>query len=76
VCLITADHGNAEQTKLDDGSPMTSHTTNPVPCMLVGAGAGVMFRTGGGMQDLAPTVLDLLGVAKPSQMTGSSLIAK
>lgn len=76
VCLVTADHGNAEQTTLDDGSPMTSHTTNPVPCMLIGAGAGVKFRQGGGMKDLAPTVLDLLGIDKPSQMSGSSLIAR
>jgi len=75
VCLLTADHGNAEQTKLDDGSPMTAHTTNPVPFTLVGDGAA-RLRTRGGLADIAPTMLELLGIPKPADMTGTSLIAR
>jgi len=74
VCLVSADHGNAEQTKLDDGSPMTAHTTNPVPLMLIGADAGARLREGGGLQDIAPTLLGLLGIAPPAEMTGTSLL--
>ena len=60
VCLVTADHGNAEQMLEPDGvSPHTAHTTNPVPLVLTDAGATV--RGDGELQDLAPTVLDLLG---------------
>ena len=73
ICLITADHGNAEKLLEDDGaSPHTAHTTNPVP--LVATGEGLRLRSGGELADLAPTVLDLLGFAKPLQMSGQSLI--
>ena len=75
ACVVCADHGNAEQMKLADGSPMTSHSVNPVPLMLIGAG-DVGLRDGGKLADIAPTVLELLGVAKPAEMTGESLIVK
>jgi 2,3-bisphosphoglycerate-independent phosphoglycerate mutase len=67
-----ADHGNAEQTKLEDGSPMTAHTTNPVPLTLIGAGS-VKLREGGMLCDVAPTVLKLLGITQPADMTGTPL---
>jgi 2,3-bisphosphoglycerate-independent phosphoglycerate mutase len=72
VCIVTADHGNAEQTKLPDGSPMTSHTTNPVPLTVIGAG-DVKLREGGTLADVAPTFLRLLGEEPPAEMTGKSL---
>ncbi len=73
VCLVTADHGNAEQLLEADGvSPHTAHTTNPVP--LVVTIAGVVLRPGGGLADLAPTVLTLLGLPVPAEMTGSLLV--
>ena len=73
--IVSADHGNAEQMKLADGSPMTSHSVNPVPLMLIGAGK-VTLRNDGKLADIAPTMLELLGMDKPAEMTGTSLIAK
>lgn len=73
VCLITADHGNAEQMTLADGSPMTAHTTNDVQFILAGAG-DVILREGGNLGDIAPTMLKLLGIKQPGAMTGRSLI--
>jgi 2,3-bisphosphoglycerate-independent phosphoglycerate mutase len=73
VCLVTADHGNAEKLLSDDGvSPHTAHTTNPVPLVLTRAGAAL--RSGGELSDLAPTVLELLGLERPAAMTGSTLV--
>jgi len=72
--IILADHGNAEQMLAPGGGPHTAHTTNPVPFILVGAG-DVQLRDGGVLGDVAPTVLALLGLQKPSEMTGRSLIA-
>jgi 2,3-bisphosphoglycerate-independent phosphoglycerate mutase len=73
VCLVTADHGNAEKMLEADGvSPHTAHTTNPVP--LVVTAAGVSLRDGGTLADLAPTALALLGQAVPKAMTGVSLV--
>jgi 2,3-bisphosphoglycerate-independent phosphoglycerate mutase len=71
--LITADHGNAEH-KIDprDGSPLTAHTTSPVPVVLCGDGAGEL-RAGGGLADIAPTVLGVLGLPVPPTMTGRDL---
>ncbi|MBN1759806.1 MAG: 2,3-bisphosphoglycerate-independent phosphoglycerate mutase [Chitinispirillaceae bacterium] len=73
VCILTADHGNAEQTQLEDGSPMTAHTTNPVPLTVVGSNAKAL-REGGKLCDVAPTILELLGIEKPAEMTGESLL--
>jgi len=73
VCLITADHGNAETMLEPDGvSPHTAHTTNPVPLILTGGASGL--RDGGELSDLAPTVLALLGLEPPSEMSGKSLL--
>jgi 2,3-bisphosphoglycerate-independent phosphoglycerate mutase len=72
--LIVADHGNAERMIAEDGGPHTAHTTNPVPCILVGGPAGVALRSGGVLGDVAPTLLALLGVAQPAVMTGRSLL--
>jgi 2,3-bisphosphoglycerate-independent phosphoglycerate mutase len=71
--LITADHGNAER-KIDarDNSPLTAHTTNPVPVILCGTDAA-RLREGGGMEDVAPTVLTSMGLDVPEEMTGRSL---
>ncbi|OGS35645.1 MAG: phosphoglycerate mutase (2,3-diphosphoglycerate-independent) [Elusimicrobia bacterium RIFOXYB2_FULL_49_7] len=73
--IITADHGNAEQMMLDDGSPMTAHTLNDVPLLLLGAG-DVRLRSGGALCDIAPTLLELMGLTPPAEMTGKSLIAR
>jgi 2,3-bisphosphoglycerate-independent phosphoglycerate mutase len=72
VCLITADHGNAETMLHPDGSPHTAHTTNPVP--LIATAHGVRFRNGGRLADIAPTLLDLLAVPPPAAMSGESLL--
>jgi 2,3-bisphosphoglycerate-independent phosphoglycerate mutase len=71
VCLVTADHGNAEKLLEDDGvSPHTAHTTNLVPLVFTGDGE---LSAEGELSDLAPTVLDLLGLGRPAVMTGSNL---
>jgi 2,3-bisphosphoglycerate-independent phosphoglycerate mutase len=72
AALVTADHGNAEQMLEPDGSPHTAHTTNPVPlvCTLPGA----RLEDGGKLGDLAPTVLAMLGIPQPPEMTGRSLL--
>jgi 2,3-bisphosphoglycerate-independent phosphoglycerate mutase len=73
ACLVTADHGNAEQMLADDGiSPHTAHTTNLVPLVLT-LNAAVLHE-GGGLSDIAPTVLELLGIPAPAAMTGRSLV--
>jgi 2,3-bisphosphoglycerate-independent phosphoglycerate mutase len=72
VSLITADHGNAEQMLQEDGvSPYTAHTTNLVPLCIVGA--NVALRDGR-LADIAPTMLDLMGLARPEEMDGETLI--
>jgi 2,3-bisphosphoglycerate-independent phosphoglycerate mutase len=73
VCLVTADHGNAEQMLEPDGvSPHTAHTSNPVPLIVTNTELAV--REGGELADLAPTCLELLGLRSPSVMTGRSLV--
>ncbi|HEX4678755.1 MAG TPA: 2,3-bisphosphoglycerate-independent phosphoglycerate mutase [Gaiellaceae bacterium] len=73
VCLVTADHGNAEKMLEADGvSPHTAHTTNPVPLIVTIAGA--TLAEGGELADLAPTALQLLGIEPPLQMTGKALV--
>lgn len=74
AALITADHGNAEKMCEPDGSPFTAHTTNPVPLIL--AGCDCKMREGGRLADLAPTMLQILGLPKPEEMDGESLIQK
>ena len=75
VAVMTADHGNAEQEIDEQGQPITAHTTNPVPVIVCGV-EGIRLRDGGGLQDIAPTVLELLGLDKPAEMTGTSLIVE
>jgi 2,3-bisphosphoglycerate-independent phosphoglycerate mutase len=72
VCLVTSDHGNAEQLLEPDGSPHTAHTTNPVP--LIATVAGAELADGGALADLVPTSLSLLGIAPPAEMTGRNLL--
>ncbi|TKH06765.1 2,3-bisphosphoglycerate-independent phosphoglycerate mutase [Peribacillus simplex] len=74
TAIITADHGNADEVVTLEGNPMTAHTTNPVPVIITKN--QVTLRTGGILGDLAPTMLDLLGVEKPVEMTGESLLSK
>jgi 2,3-bisphosphoglycerate-independent phosphoglycerate mutase len=75
VTMITADHGNAEQMiNLETGQPHTAHTSNPVPFHLIDdAARGLQLRTGGALEDVAPTVLGLLGLEPPAEMTGRDL---
>ena len=77
TALVTADHGNAEQMCFDDGSPCTSHTTNLVPFIVAGDKyAKATLEKTGALCDVAPTLLDVMGVEKPVEMEGKSLIAK
>ncbi len=71
-CIILADHGNAERMKLDDGSPCTAHSTNPVPCMIV-SDEDHELKEGGSLFNVASTVLELMGLKKPPEMTDSVL---
>lgn len=73
VALITADHGNAETEIDEDGRPQTSHTTNPVPFIVTDK--NVVLREGGILGDIAPTILDLISIDKPQEMTGTSIIS-
>ncbi|WP_414054122.1 2,3-bisphosphoglycerate-independent phosphoglycerate mutase [Macrococcus equi] len=74
TAVITADHGNSDEVLTIDGHPMTAHTTNPVPVIVTRE--GVTLHSGGRLADLSPTLIDLLGVEKPVEMTGESLIQK
>ena len=73
IAMVTADHGNAEKMKNPDGSPFTAHTTNVVPFAVIGAG-DVKLREGGCLADIAPTMLQVLGLEKPAEMDGESLM--
>lgn len=70
--VITADHGNADQVMNEDGSPMTAHTTFPVPVIVTDE--ELSLHDGGILGDLSPTLLELLGIKQPGEMTGTSLI--
>jgi len=82
TALITADHGNAEYMRDEQGNPWTAHTTNPVPFIVVegekakipGYGTDVTLREGGRLADIAPTILQILQLPQPAEMTGQSLI--
>jgi 2,3-bisphosphoglycerate-independent phosphoglycerate mutase len=72
ACIVTADHGNADEMLEDDGSPDTAHSLNPVP-FVVTAGTEAL-DDGGILADVAPTALELLGIEQPAEMTGRSLL--
>ena len=72
VCVITADHGNAEQMLQADGSPNTAHSVNPVPLIITARALQIAGE--GTLADVAPTVLELLGIEQPAAMTGRSLL--
>lgn len=75
VALVTADHGNAEQMlEFDTNRPMTAHTANKVPVVLVGNDVGAWCLKDGTLRDIAPTILELMGLEKPEEMTGESLL--
>ena len=75
--FICADHGNAEQMiDYETGEPWTAHTTNPVPFIIVNAGKGVGLKEGGRLADIVPTLIDMMGMEKPVEMTGESLLVR
>ncbi len=75
--FICADHGNAEQlVDYENGAPFTAHTTNPVPFILVNADPAYSLREGGCLADIAPTLIELMGMEQPKEMTGTSLLVK
>lgn len=75
--FICADHGNAEQLKdYVTGETFTAHTTNPVPFILVNAEPGYGLREGGCLADIAPTLIEMMGMEQPKEMTGKSLLIK
>jgi 2,3-bisphosphoglycerate-independent phosphoglycerate mutase len=74
AAIITADHGNSDEVVTIEGNPMTAHTTNPVPVIVTKE--GLALREDGVLGDLAPTMLDLLGIQKSAEMTGNSLLKK
>ena len=76
VSCITADHGNADRMIDRDGTPFTAHTTNPVPFCVVGCDECKELRAGGVLADIAPTMLDIMGLPQPEEMTGKSMIMR
>lgn len=77
AAIITADHGNADKMLDGDGKPFTAHTTNPVPFIVVGEKfKGLKLKEHGKLCDIAPTLLDMMEIAKPKEMTGESLLIK
>ncbi len=72
VMLLTADHGNADKMLEEDGAVFTAHTTNPVPFSVIGLDN--KLRSGGCLADIAPTILDIMGIEQPKEMTGTSLL--
>ena len=77
VMFVCADHGNAEQlVDYETGAPFTAHTTNPVPFILVNAEPGTKLREGGCLADIIPTLIELMGMEQPKEMTGKSLLVR
>lgn len=77
VMFVCADHGNAEQlVDYETGEPFTAHTTNPVPFILVNYDAAYTLAEGGRLCDIVPTLIEIMGMEKPAQMTGKSLLVK
>ena len=74
--IITADHGNAEEELDADGNPFTAHTTNPVPFVLVNYDEDYTLREGGCLADIVPTMIEMMGMEQPAEMTGTSLLVK
>lgn len=74
VCVVTADHGSAEDKLYPDGKPKPAHSCNSVPFILVSNGPGQVKLKKGGQKDVAPTILEIMGLEKPKEMTGKSLI--
>ena len=77
--FITADHGNADTMIDGDGNPVTKHSTNPVPAFVIMppySGEGYSLREGGILADIAPTLLEMMNLKKPDEMTGKSLLIK
>ena len=74
IMLLTADHGNAEVMADETGAVQTAHTTNEVPFIVINADKNIELRDGGALCDVAPTVLQLMGIEQPAEMTGKSLI--
>jgi len=72
--IITADHGNIEQMLDENNQPITSHSTNPVPVYVFGPRPVELHGKGGALCDLAPTLLKLMGIPQPAEMTGRSLV--
>jgi 2,3-bisphosphoglycerate-independent phosphoglycerate mutase len=77
VLFVTADHGNAEEMLNEEGNPKTAHTTNKVPFVMTNAPEGwSLDKSGGVLGDVAPTVLDVMGLPRPDAMTGRSLLVR
>ena len=77
VLFICADHGNCEQMlNYETGEPHTAHTTNPVPFILVNYDEAYTLKEGGKLCDIVPTLLEVMGMEQPAEMTGQSLIVK
>ena len=75
--FICADHGNSEQLiDPETGDTFTAHTVNPVPFILVNADPAYKLREGGCLADIIPTLIELMGMEKPAEMTGESLLVK
>ena len=75
LMFLCSDHGNAEQMiDYKTGEKLTAHTSNPVPFILINASEDIKLRDGGCLADIAPTLIQLMGLKKPGEMTGISLI--
>ena len=76
LVIITADHGNSERLLDEDNNPFTAHTTNPVPFILVNYDEAYTLKEGGCLADIIPTLIEIMGLTKPVEMTGESLLIK